>query len=43
MAVDPPVITLRDIAAIRDTFEEGDLVAEFNGDRGVVVNVSQAT
>ncbi|MEM9622076.1 MAG: efflux RND transporter permease subunit [Pseudomonadota bacterium] len=34
-------VMLRDIASIRDTFEEGDLLAEFNGDRGVVVNVSQ--
>ena len=34
-------VTLNDIATIRDTFEEGDLVAEFNGVRGVVVNVSQ--
>ena len=34
-------VTLGDIATIRDTFEEGDLVAEFNGVRGVVVNVSQ--
>ncbi|MEM7078374.1 MAG: efflux RND transporter permease subunit [Pseudomonadota bacterium] len=34
-------VTLRDIAGIRDTFEEGDLMAEFNGARGVVVNVSQ--
>ncbi len=34
-------VSLRDIASIRDTFEEGDLLAEFNGARGVVVNVSQ--
>ncbi len=34
-------VTLADIAEIRDTFEEGDLRAEFNGNRGVVVNVSQ--
>ena len=34
-------VTLNDIATIRDTFEEGDLAAEFNGVRGVVVNVSQ--
>ncbi len=34
-------VALRDIADIRDTFEEGDLLAEFNGARGVVVNVSQ--
>ena len=34
-------VTLGEIATIRDTFEEGDLVAEFNGVRGVVVNVSQ--
>ena len=34
-------VLLSDIADIRDTFEEGDLLAEFNGDRGVVINVSQ--
>jgi|TARA_B110000908_G_scaffold45607_1_gene55594 multidrug efflux pump subunit AcrB len=34
-------VALSDIAVIRDTFEEGDLRARFNGDRGVVVNVSQ--
>ena len=34
-------VTLRDLSTIRDTFEEGDLVAEFNGVRSVVVNVSQ--
>jgi len=34
-------VALSDIAQIRDTFEEGDLLARFNGDRGVVVNVSQ--
>ena len=34
-------VMLSDIANIRDTFEEGDLLAQFNGKRGVVVNVSQ--
>ncbi len=34
-------ITLRDIATIRDTFEEGDVLAQFNGGRAVVINVSQ--
>ncbi len=34
-------VALSDIGKIRDTFEEGDLLARFNGDRGVVVNVSQ--
>lgn len=34
-------VRLADIADIRDTFEEGDLAAQFNGQRGVVVNVSQ--
>ena len=34
-------ITLADIATIRDTFEEGDLLAEFNGGRAVTINVSQ--
>ena len=34
-------VTLRDLGIIRDTFEEGDLLARFNGKRGVVVNVSQ--
>ena len=34
-------ITLRDIADIRDSFEEGDLLAQFNGGRAVVVNVAQ--
>jgi multidrug efflux pump subunit AcrB len=34
-------VTLAQIATIRDTFEEGDLVAQFNGKPGVVVNVSQ--
>lgn len=34
-------ITLRDVANIRDTFEEGDLLAQFNGGRAVVVNVAQ--
>ena len=34
-------VLLRDVAQIRDTFEEGDLLAQFNGARGVVVNVSQ--
>ena len=34
-------VALRDIAQIRDTFAEGDLLAQFNGRPGVVVNVSQ--
>jgi len=34
-------VYLADVASIRDTFEEGDLLARFNGLRGVVVNVSQ--
>ena len=34
-------VTLDQIANIRDTFEEGDLLAEFNGQRAVMVNVSQ--
>ena len=34
-------LALADIADIRDTFEEGDLVAEFNGTKSVFVNVSQ--
>ena len=34
-------VSLSDIAIIRDSFEEGDLLASFNGERGVVVNVSQ--
>jgi len=34
-------VYLRDVASIQDTFEEGDLLARFNGERGVVVNVSQ--
>lgn len=34
-------VTLNDIAVINDSFEEGDLLAQFNGARGVVVNVSQ--
>ncbi len=34
-------VALSDVAEIRDTFEEGDLLAQFNGARGVVVNVSQ--
>lgn len=34
-------VLLRDIATIRDTFEEGDLLAQFNGQRAVMVNVSQ--
>jgi multidrug efflux pump subunit AcrB len=34
-------ITLNDVANIRDDFQEGDLLAQFNGARGVVVNVSQ--
>ena len=34
-------VALSDIAQIRDTFEEGDLLARFNNARGVVVNVSQ--
>ncbi|MEM7217192.1 MAG: efflux RND transporter permease subunit [Pseudomonadota bacterium] len=32
---------LRDIATIRDGFEEGDLVARFNNTPSVVINVSQ--
>ena len=34
-------VTLRDIADIQDAFEEGDLLAQYNGSRAVVVNVSQ--
>lgn len=34
-------VTLSEIAQIKDAFEEGDLRAQFNGARGVVVNVSQ--
>lgn len=34
-------VALSEIGIVRDTFEEGDLLARFNGDRGVVVNVSQ--
>lgn len=34
-------VTLSEIADIRDTFEEGDLLAQFNGARAAVVNVSQ--
>jgi multidrug efflux pump subunit AcrB len=34
-------VTLDEIATIRDTFEEGDLLAQFNGKRAVMVNVSQ--
>lgn len=34
-------LTLREIARVRDTFEEGDLLARFNGKRAVMVNVSQ--
>ncbi|MFT5929484.1 MAG: multidrug efflux pump subunit AcrB, partial [Candidatus Azotimanducaceae bacterium] len=34
-------VTLSDISTIRDSFEEGDLLARFNGVRGIVVNVSQ--
>ena len=34
-------VMLRDIAEIRDTFQEGDLMAEFNGSRAAMVNVSQ--
>jgi len=34
-------VLLSDIAEIRDTFQEGDLMAEFNGARAVMVNVSQ--
>ena len=34
-------VTLDEIANNRDTFEEGDLLAEFNGQRAVMVNVSQ--
>lgn len=34
-------VMLSDIAEIRDTFQEGDLMAEFNGARAAMVNVSQ--
>ncbi len=34
-------VTLNEIATIRDTFEEGDLRAEFNGMPAAMVNVSQ--
>ncbi len=34
-------VMLSDIAEIRDTFQEGDLKAEFNGVRAAMVNVSQ--
>lgn len=34
-------VMLSDIADIRDTFQEGDLMAEFNGARAAMVNVSQ--
>ena len=34
-------VMLSDIAEIRDTFQEGDLMAEFNGSRAAMVNVSQ--
>ncbi|MEM7101435.1 MAG: efflux RND transporter permease subunit, partial [Pseudomonadota bacterium] len=34
-------VYLSDIATIRDTFEEGDLKAEFNATRSVMINVSQ--
>ncbi|MBT3562860.1 MAG: efflux RND transporter permease subunit, partial [Gammaproteobacteria bacterium] len=34
-------VSLSDLGIIRDTFQEGDLLARFNGARGVVVNVSQ--
>ena len=34
-------VVLSDIAEIRDTFQEGDLMAEFNGSRAAMVNVSQ--
>ena len=34
-------VTLADIASIKDTFEEGDLLAQFNGARAAMVNVSQ--
>jgi multidrug efflux pump subunit AcrB len=34
-------VRLVDIAEIRDTFEEGELAAQFNRQRSVVVNISQ--
>ena len=34
-------VTLGEIADIKDTFEEGDLLAAFNGAPAVMVNVSQ--
>ena len=34
-------VTLSEVATIRDTFEEGDLRAQFNGARAAMVNVSQ--
>ena len=34
-------VTLAEVATIRDTFEEGDLLAQFNGARAAMVNVSQ--
>mgnify|MGYP006062319109 CR=1 FL=1 len=34
-------VTLGEVANIRDTFEEGDLLAAFNGAPAVMVNVSQ--
>lgn len=34
-------VMLSDIADIRDTFQEGNLMAEFNGARAAMVNVSQ--
>ena len=34
-------ITLRDIATIRDGFEEGELIARFNNSPSAVINVSQ--
>ncbi|MDG2276440.1 MAG: efflux RND transporter permease subunit [Pseudomonadales bacterium] len=34
-------VTLSEVATIRDTFQEGDLAAQFNGARAAVVNVAQ--
>ena len=34
-------VTLGEMATIRDTFQEGDLKAAFNGQQAVMVNVSQ--
>ena len=40
-AADGTQVTLRDLANVRDAFEEGDLIARFNGLPAVVINVSQ--